>query len=53
MLCAYMSPGLLIGLLANALAGWWRADPLVALGIGGFALRETRGAWHGHGCGCC
>jgi divalent metal cation (Fe/Co/Zn/Cd) transporter len=53
MLCAYLSAGLLIGLLANALAGWWWADPLVALGIGGFALREARDAWRGTSCGCC
>jgi divalent metal cation (Fe/Co/Zn/Cd) transporter len=53
MLCAYLSAGLLTGLLANALAGWWWADPLVALGIGGFALREARDAWRGTSCGCC
>jgi divalent metal cation (Fe/Co/Zn/Cd) transporter len=53
MLCAYLSAGLLTGLLANALAGWWWADPLVALAIGGFALREARDAWRGTSCGCC
>ena len=53
MLCAYLSAGLLTGLLANALAGWWWADPLVALTIGGFALREARKAWRGTSCGCC
>ena len=53
MLCAYMSAGLLTGLLANALAGWWWADPLVALAIGGFALREARDAWRGTSCACC
>jgi divalent metal cation (Fe/Co/Zn/Cd) transporter len=53
MLCAYLSAGLLTGLLANALAGWWWADPLVALTIGGFALREARAAWRGTSCGCC
>src|SRR5207248_2908101 len=37
MLCAYLSGALLMGLLANAVAGWWWADPLVALGIGAFA----------------
>ena len=26
MLCAYLSAGLLVGLGANALAGWWWAD---------------------------
>jgi divalent metal cation (Fe/Co/Zn/Cd) transporter len=53
MLCAYLSAGLLVGLVANAAAGWWWADPMVALGIGGFALREAREAWRGQGCGCC
>ena len=27
MICAYLSVALLVGLLANALAGWWWADP--------------------------
>jgi divalent metal cation (Fe/Co/Zn/Cd) transporter len=30
-LCAYLSIALLIGLLANALVGWWWADPAAAL----------------------
>jgi divalent metal cation (Fe/Co/Zn/Cd) transporter len=53
MLCAYLSAGLLVGLVANAVAGWWWADPAVALGIGGVALREAREAWRGHSCDCC
>ena len=53
MLCAYLSAALLIGLLANAVAGWWWADPLVALGIGVVAVREARDAWQGESCGCC
>jgi divalent metal cation (Fe/Co/Zn/Cd) transporter len=53
MLCAYLSAGLLVGLLANALAGWWWADPIVALGIGVVALREARSAWRGEECDCC
>jgi divalent metal cation (Fe/Co/Zn/Cd) transporter len=31
MLCGYLSWVLLIGLLANALLGWWWADPVAAL----------------------
>jgi divalent metal cation (Fe/Co/Zn/Cd) transporter len=27
MLCAYLSVGLLVGLGANAILGWWWADP--------------------------
>ncbi|HWF36403.1 MAG TPA: cation transporter [Solirubrobacteraceae bacterium] len=53
MLCAYLSGGLLVGLIANALTGWWWADPAVALGIGGVALREAREAWRGQSCNCC
>ena len=53
MLCAYLSAGLLVGLLANAIAGWWWADPIVALGIGGLAVYEAREAWRGESCDCC
>lgn len=53
LLCAYLSAGLLVGLLANAVAGWWWADPMVALAIGAIALREAREAWRGKTCGCC
>jgi divalent metal cation (Fe/Co/Zn/Cd) transporter len=53
MLCAYLSAALLVGLLANALAGWWWADPVVALAVAGVAVREARDAWRGDACGCC
>ncbi len=53
MLCAYLSAGLLVGLLANAVAGWWWADPIVAVGIGAVALHEARDAWRGDACTCC
>ncbi|MDX6664846.1 MAG: hypothetical protein QOG68_1052 [Solirubrobacteraceae bacterium] len=53
LICAYLSAGLLVGLLANAVAGWWWADPVVALGIAGVAVREARDAWRGESCGCC
>ncbi|MGZ4248611.1 MAG: cation transporter [Solirubrobacteraceae bacterium] len=53
MLCAYLSAALLVGLLANALAGWWWADPAVALLIGAAALTEARDAWRGESCSCC
>jgi divalent metal cation (Fe/Co/Zn/Cd) transporter len=48
--CAYLSIALLIGLLANALAGWWWADPLAALFIAGVAVKEGRETWRGEGC---
>jgi divalent metal cation (Fe/Co/Zn/Cd) transporter len=53
MLCAYLSAALLVGLLANALGGWWWADPAVALLIAAVALIEARDAWQGESCSCC
>jgi divalent metal cation (Fe/Co/Zn/Cd) transporter len=53
MLCAYLAAALLTGLLANTVLSWWWADPIVALGIAGVALREARDAWRGEACDCC
>jgi divalent metal cation (Fe/Co/Zn/Cd) transporter len=50
MVCAYLSVALLVGLLANALAGLWWADPAAALVIAAVALREGIESWHGEGC---
>jgi divalent metal cation (Fe/Co/Zn/Cd) transporter len=50
MLCAYLSAGLLVGLGANALLGWWWADPITALAIAAVAVREGRGSWRGDAC---
>jgi divalent metal cation (Fe/Co/Zn/Cd) transporter len=50
MLCAYLSAALLAGLLANALFGWWWADPVTALVIAGVAVKEARSAWAGDAC---
>jgi divalent metal cation (Fe/Co/Zn/Cd) transporter len=52
MLCSYLSAALLVGLPANALGGWWWADPVVALLIAAVALAEARGAWQGESCNC-
>jgi len=49
-LCAYLSVALLLGLGANALLGWWWADPLAALAIAGVAAQEGRSSWRGEGC---
>jgi divalent metal cation (Fe/Co/Zn/Cd) transporter len=49
-LCAYLSVALLVGLLANALAGWWWADPAAALVIAGVAVRKGVKSWRGEGC---
>lgn len=53
MLCAYLSVGLLVGLGANAVLGWWWADPLCALAIAGVAVREGVLSWRGEAGGCC
>ncbi len=52
-ICAYLSIALLAGLLLNAVAGWWWADPGTALVIAGFAIREGRDSWRGNACDCC
>jgi divalent metal cation (Fe/Co/Zn/Cd) transporter len=52
-ICAYLSIALLVGLLANALAGWWWADPAAALVIGAVAVREGVDSWRGNLCDCC
>ena len=49
-LCAYLSVALLIGLLGNALLGWWWADPGAALVIAGVAAREGWSTWRGDAC---
>ena len=50
LLCAYLSVALLVGLGANALVGWWWADPAAALVIAAVAAREGRESWRGEGC---
>lgn len=50
LLCTYLSGVLLVGLMLNALLGWWWADPLVALGIAVVAIKEGREAWRGEAC---
>jgi divalent metal cation (Fe/Co/Zn/Cd) transporter len=52
MLCAYLAGALLLGLLANALAGAWWLDPAVGLLIAAVALKEGTEAWRGEGCAC-
>jgi divalent metal cation (Fe/Co/Zn/Cd) transporter len=46
---------LLAGLGANALLGWWWADPLAGLVIAAVAAREGVQSWRGVGGadGCC
>jgi len=46
-LCAWLSVIVLTGLGLNALLGWWWADPVAALGMVYFIVREGREAWEG------
>jgi divalent metal cation (Fe/Co/Zn/Cd) transporter len=50
MVCAYLAGALLVGLSANALLGWWWADPITALVIAAVAVREGHEAWRGRAC---
>jgi divalent metal cation (Fe/Co/Zn/Cd) transporter len=50
LLCAYLSAAVLAGLLLDALAGWWWADPVAALAVAVLAVREGRDAWRGDPC---
>jgi len=45
-LCALLSGVLLVGLAANAVLGWWWADPVAGLAIAGVAAREAVRTWH-------
>ncbi|MDH3295461.1 MAG: cation transporter, partial [Acidimicrobiia bacterium] len=49
-LCTSLSAALLIGLGANALYGWWWADPVAGLVIAAVAVREGIEAWKGENC---
>lgn len=50
LLCAYLSAVLLVGLVLNSLLGWTWADPVAALLIATFAIREGVEAWRGDAC---
>ncbi len=49
-LCAYLSVSVLIGLAANALVGWWWADPLAALLVAVVCVQAGLRTWRGQGC---
>lgn len=50
LICTYLSAAVLIGLLLNTLLGWWWADPIAALVVVVFAVREGIEAWKGDAC---
>lgn len=51
-ICGYLSAILLIGLGANALLGWWWADPVAALAMVPIIGKEGIEAMRGEACGC-
>jgi divalent metal cation (Fe/Co/Zn/Cd) transporter len=48
--CWWLSIIALTGMGLNAMAGWWWADPVAALGMTVPLVREGREAWRGEGC---
>jgi divalent metal cation (Fe/Co/Zn/Cd) transporter len=50
MLCAYLAGAVFLGLVGNALFGWWWLDPIAALLIAGIAVKEGIETWRGEGC---
>jgi divalent metal cation (Fe/Co/Zn/Cd) transporter len=50
--CFWLSLITLVGMSLNAIWGWWWADPVAALGMTWFLIREGREAWRGEDCGC-
>lgn len=51
-ICGYLSAILLIGLGANALLGWWWADPVAAVAMVPIIGKEGIEAMRGEACGC-
>ncbi|MEO8391349.1 MAG: cation transporter [Chloroflexota bacterium] len=43
---AYLAGAVLIGLLLNTVFGWWWADPVAALVVVYYGIREGWHAWH-------
>ncbi|MCU1308744.1 MAG: integral rane protein [Acidobacteriaceae bacterium] len=52
-ICAYLSAILLGGLVLNAVAEWWWADPIAALAMVPIIVREGREALKGEPCPAC
>lgn len=50
LLCAAQAAAVLAGLAATAVFGWSWLDPVIALALAGWAVREGRRAWRGEEC---
>ena len=51
-LCSYLAAATLLGLLGNAVLGWWWLDAVAGILISLIAFREGIEAWRGEGCSC-
>jgi divalent metal cation (Fe/Co/Zn/Cd) transporter len=51
-LCSYLSAILLGGLLLNAVAGWWWADPVAGIVMAPIIAKEGISGLKGEGCEC-
>jgi divalent metal cation (Fe/Co/Zn/Cd) transporter len=50
LLCAAQAAAVLVGLASTAALGWRRVDPVIALMLAGWAVREGIHAWNGEDC---
>lgn len=50
--CFWLSVITLSGITLNAALGFWWADPVAALAMTWFLVKEGREAWRGEDCGC-
>lgn len=50
--CWWLSVIALTGMALNAILGWWWADPIAALVMVVFILKEARKGWLGEDCRC-
>lgn len=50
--CGWLSFVVVIGLMAQAVFGAWWVDPIAALAIVWFLVKEGREAWNGEECAC-
>jgi divalent metal cation (Fe/Co/Zn/Cd) transporter len=50
LICAYLAGAVFLGLVGNALFGFWWLDPIAALLIAGVAVKEGLETWRGEGC---
>jgi divalent metal cation (Fe/Co/Zn/Cd) transporter len=49
-LCAYLSLGVLVGLAANPLSGWWWLDPVAGIVVAIVVVQAGVATWRGEAC---